>query len=233
MSMEPKWGQLGTCADIVEEINSINLSGLSFLDQINKIQKHFECNVFYTRNSSGQLTYKNNCSVVRYVYSKKYGWVDFHHVFRIFEWAVFRHVHEGYNLEDAAKGAEVSGYSAEMYQYLKGNDSGFAYEDLCSNHVGAMLFCNNYNQMRNWGLTWGDMLNGVCDDLEFSSPEEAPNYDFIPHILDGNVPRIYSSKDCLTGDDLYEAHKTEYCRKNFVTRSKIKEAHDTLPHKRN
>jgi len=136
-------------------------------------------------------------------------------------------------LQDAAKSAELTGYTAEMYQFLRGNESGFSYEDLCSNHVGAMLFCNNYQEMVNWGLSWGDMLSNACASLNFTEPENAPNYDFIPHIIDGNLPRVYSSKDCLFGDNLLNMYMKEYCKKTFATQIKIKEAHEKFSHKRN
>lgn len=233
MSEEPKWGQLGTWQDIVNEINSLNFIGLTLLQQVKLIANHFECNVFYTRNNEGRIVYDYSrshfCVVSRYVYSTTYGWIDFHHVFKIFEWGVEQMESGNLSLIQAANIAQITGYEGEMYQYLKGNESGFSYEDLCSNHVGAMLFLNNYNIMKNSENTWAGQVSIACSNLNFIAPKDAPNYEYIPYILDGNLPKNLSQNSCLTGDELKNKHRESFSKKRLQTQLNTISVHEEFP----
>jgi hypothetical protein len=233
LSVEPKWGQLGNWQDIVYEVNSLDFTNLTLKQQVKLIADHFECNVFYTRNSDGCVTYDTSrvhfCIVSRYVYSTKYGWIDFHHVFKIFEWAVEQEEDGNLSLIEAANIAEITGYEAEMWQYLKGSESGFSYEDLCSNDIGAMIFLNNYEIMKNAQNTWAGQMSIICNELNFVEPQDAPNYEYIPYILDGNLPRTFSQESCLTGEELKNKHKEAFSKKRLETQLNTKSVHYEFP----
>jgi len=235
MVEEPKWGQLATCGDIMIQVNSLDLSGLSLKKQSERISNHFDCSTFYTRDTEGCLIYDFGrdffCRTPRYAYSSVYGWIDFHHVFKIFEWAVEQEEGgSGLTLIQAANLAEIKGYQGEVYQWLKGNESGFSYEDLCSNHVGAMFFINHYESLKNNQNTWNGALSFLCTEISFKNPSEAPNYDYIPHVLDGNLPRIFNDTNCLTGEDLKTKHKNSFKKKSLRIQMGIKQAHFEFSH---
>lgn len=61
-------------------------------------------------------------------------------------------------------------------------------------------------------------------DIKITDPHDAPNFDFLPHILDEFVPKNTSTKG-LTGDALYQAAFSEFCNKSLSTRNNIIEAH--------
>ena len=87
-NMEPKWGQLANKQEILDEIRKVNLANLKFEQQITALANHFEKHLRYDINSSNMpYIFDPSKDVNRYVYSEVGGWIDFHHVFKIFEWA--------------------------------------------------------------------------------------------------------------------------------------------------
>lgn len=88
-NMEPKWGQLANKQEILNEINSIsNLNSLTFEEQVLALENYFNKNLSYIRNSRGELIISNsNNDVNKYIYTEVAGWLDFHHVFKLFKWA--------------------------------------------------------------------------------------------------------------------------------------------------
>ncbi|MBS3739284.1 MAG: hypothetical protein KGY51_09880, partial [Psychroflexus sp.] len=89
---EPKWGQLANKQEILNEINNIpNLNNLPFNMQLNSLISHFEKNLMYDRNDQTLELFIQNPQdrVRRYIYSQSGGWIDFHHVFKLFKWARF------------------------------------------------------------------------------------------------------------------------------------------------
>src|SRR5690606_17759097 len=84
--LSPRKGQLGNQADVKTEVgNAIkNVSG-NYKAQIKAITNHFHKNRMFkydSENATFNEISGSNHNVVRYVYSKKVGWLDMHHVFR-------------------------------------------------------------------------------------------------------------------------------------------------------
>jgi hypothetical protein len=233
MQEEPKWGQLATCGEIINEINALDFTGLTLLEQARLIADHFECSSFYTRDGNDCLAYdlarEHFCLTPRYVYSTNYGWIDFHHVYRIFEWAIEQAEGGGMSLIQAANIASMTGYEGEVVQWLKNNESGFSYEDLCSNHIGAMFFINHYEDIMSGQLTWSGALTYACSVMPFRNPSEAPNYQFIPHVLDNNLPHVYNNTNCLTGENLREEHRQSFQKKPLSVQMNIRQVHFEFP----
>lgn len=64
------------------------------------------------------------------------------------------------------------------------------------------------------------------------TPSLAPNYHFIPHVLDRNVAQSISPFG-LTGDYLKQAAIEAYCKKSLIIKEKIKLAHKVISHSSN
>ncbi len=115
-------------------------------------ENHFNKNLNYIRNRQiNELIISNiNNDVNKYIYTEIAGWLDFHHVFKLFKWA----------RENGSTNALLAAEIAELFQKLKvvgNNNSGYSYEDLPSNHVGVALFIrfvlvSNYNQVQLHGM---------------------------------------------------------------------------------
>ena len=232
---EPKWGQLGNCDQIKNEINNAQLSG-SILQQAQQLDSYFDCNVFYTREN-GSLVYDderaNFCKVKKYLYTEKRGWIDYLHVFRIFAWCVDTYENSNNNnttILSTAISVELTGYTAEAWQWAKDNYSAFSYEDLGSNHIGALLFINQYENLVNGETCWVDLIQIVCDEFDAKNPDEAPNYRYIPYLIDGTYPKIFNPSHCLTGQDLKDAGKNDFCKQSLENQIIIIEAHYAFPH---
>ena len=238
---EPKWGQLGSCEDIKNEISMVNLSG-SLLNQLDSLDEYFDCNVKYMRHKSGSskgcLDFNSNasgfCTVKKYLYTKEKGWLDMLHVFRIFKWCANTYETGGSGqvagIMEAALSAEMAGYSSEAWQWAKNNYSAFSYEDLCSNHVGAMTFVSFYQDLKDGNITWNQVIDSLCTAFEAADPNEAPNYQYIPYLIDSKYPKIFNPASCLVGDDLGAAGKANFCEMTLEQQLKLIEAHEGFPH---
>ncbi len=249
-TMEPKWGQLGNCNDILAEIESLStvLENKSVEEQAATIAEHFNCNAMYDRPGQGPnagiLIYdeslQNHCLTKKYMYSTEYGWMDFHHVFLIYTWAVRAYQSDVANpeliadLDLAVHRAEQLGYKAEMFQTFKNivrqNYSAFSYEDLCSNHIGGIMFANSFFNIQNGEETWTSVVQNMCSLIGGVEPHEAPNYDFIPHIHNEFYHKEYFKGNCLTGENLRAESETQFCRRPVTQILNIFEAHRNFPH---
>lgn len=237
---EPKWGQLGNCSEIIAELGNIDLSG-NLQSQINNIDAYFDCQVFYERPTSGPdngcLMYDTDrpdfCLVKKYLYTEERGWIDMLHVFRIFRWAM--EIYETgtpgsiADIFGAALLAEYNGYNAESWQWVNSNYSAFSYEDLCSNHVGAIVFVSYYEELNNGQITWQQVLGELCNDLNAKEPSEAPNYEYIPYVIDEKYPKVFNASHCLKGTELEDAGKANFCNMKLIEQLKLKEAHSEFP----
>ncbi len=216
-NMEPKWGQLANKQEILKEINSIsNLGSLSFDEQIEALISHFNKNLTYKRNDKGNLFISNpNADVNKYIYTELVGWIDFHHVFKLFKWAKEKGV---YN-------ALLTGEVGELVQKLKGNYSAYSYEDLPSNNVGVALFIRFGEQLKNKQITWSDAISIALDEMKSIQPENAPNFNYIPHIVNNLYPKNFTYRPFL-GKFLKEYHKKMFCKRTKEEQKNIKEAHE-------
>jgi hypothetical protein len=70
------------------------------------------------------------------------------------------------------------------------------------------------------------------DDRGATSPNNAPNFDFIPHIIDGFYATNYTVRG-LTGSALYNAAREAFCKKPTTRKQAIKEAHSKINHSAN
>lgn len=65
--------------------------------------------------------------------------------------------------------------------------------------------------------------------MPFRNPSEAPNYQFIPHVLDNNLPHVYNHTNCLTGENLREEHRQSFQRKPLRVQMAIQQVHFEFP----
>lgn len=83
--------------------------------------------------------------------------------------------------------------------------------------------------MKNAQNTWAGQVAIACSALNFVEPQNAPNYEYIPYILDGNLPRSFSQYSCLTGEALKNAHKEAFSKKRLETQLNTKSVHYEFP----
>ena len=219
-NMEPKWGQLANAAEIANEVSSIdNFEQLNFADQVSSLVEHFSGNRMFTRDPNGNLIdAPNSQDVNRYTYSNQVGWIDFAHVFGLYQDA----------MSNGTQLALIRGEFLEIFQSLRGgNYSGYSYEDLPSNVLGASMYAYYNEALSNGNISWGDALAEMMDVIGIAEPEEAPNFHYIPHILDEYYIQNTSTKG-LTGEELKNLAKEAFCSKNEDVQAKIKEAHSTI-----
>jgi hypothetical protein len=219
-TMEPKWGQLANKGEILAEINSIpNLNSLTFEQQISALESHFNKNLSYTRNSNGVLSISNPLDDVdKYVYTEIAGWLDFLHIFKLFRWANSK----------GPLAALLAGETGEIYQGLNGNYSSFSYEDLPSNNVGVALYIRFGNKLKDGTISWSEAVGKALDEMKWVQPESAPNFDYIPHIINDKYPKNFTYKPLL-GDALKNSHKNEFCKRNTTEQNNIREAQKKFP----
>jgi len=228
LAWEPKWGQLGNLTDIKNEITKVmsetnNFDALSFSSQIEVLKTHFSGNRLFGRNNEGKL-YETTSSkqVNRYIYTANNGWIDMHHFF----YAAF------YADSDGPASAYIQLVTAEHIQANFGQQqaSAFSYEDIPSN-VAGILFWKKYNSDIKSGTK--TLMGSVTEYLTSMSPKqpsEAPNFGYIPHVVDGHVPKNRTAKG-LIGEALRNAAKASFCEKSESARRNIIEAHKILPSK--
>ncbi len=185
LAFEPKWGQLGTKDDIFREmINAMTFYkdnyGNMLLQQLYCQATWFHANRFFTRNANGTIIDANN-SVVRdrYVYTFERGWIDMHHFF----YSAFLCEQWGTEISN------VMTTAGEFTQKYTDNNSSYSYEDIASNKAGRDFY-NLYKLMlKNGSKILSTAVYEFLGDLKSVSPEQAPNFNYIPHILDERVPK--------------------------------------------
>lgn len=228
--LEPKWGQLGTVSSIILEMTKVAFQPssdyltLNFKGKLEKQSKHFEGNRMFTRDQHNNLVDRSDSKKIdRYIYTYDLGWIDMHHFF----YAAF--LCEKYNSSIAFAVTT----DAEAIQLLKNNESAFSYEDIPSNVAGINFYRLYADEIKNGN---NDLESAISKffltDHSATNPENAPNYDFIPHVIDGFFAKNYSTIG-LTGGGLYIAAKEAFCKKPTVTKEAIKEAHRKISHSAN
>ena len=132
----------------------------------------------------------------KYVYTEVAGWLDFHHVFKLFKWTNSK----------GPVSALLGGEMGELIQSLKGNCSAYSYEDLPSNNVGVALFIRFGEQLKEGRISWQDAVGKALDEMKWTQPEKAPNFDYIPHIINNIYPKNFTYQPLL-GNSLKNYHK--------------------------
>jgi|GEM_PF-2406490 len=229
-NFEPKWGQLGTLSTIVLEMNKIlvvvpNYYSLSFQAKLENHKNYFNANRMFKRD------YQNNFiedlsngskKVDRYLYTFNLGWIDMHHFF-----------YAAYLSEKYLPGLAFSAtMDAEAIQILKNSESAFSYEDIPSNVAGIHFFKQYGNNIKNGSLSLESAVNNFFQLNGATSPRNAPNYDYIPHVIDGFYATNFTIRG-LTGDALYNAAREAFCKKPTARKEAIKEAHSKISHSSN
>jgi hypothetical protein len=227
-SFEPKWGQLGDLSAILLEIGkakaaNLNYNSASFKDRLEIIKNYFDANRFFTRNQYNQIVDESNSKIIdRYIYTLDRGWLDMHHVF--------------YNIFLAEKYyayvAIASTSTGELIQWLKGNESGYSYEDLPSNQAGIDFYKLYNAQIKNGSISLENAMAAFLIGIKATDPPNAPNYLVIPHVIDQYVPSNTSTKG-LIGYDLLQKALESFCKKSSSRKAAIRQAHQTIFHSAN
>lgn len=215
-NMEPKWGQLANKQEILDEINKVNLDNLTFEQQIMALANHFEKHLRYDINSSDMpYIIDPSTDINRYVYSEVDGWVDFHHVFKIFEWVT----------QNGPFSAITQGELGEMWQSLKNNNSAYSYEDLPSNLLGVGMYVRFSQDLALGNITWHQAIKTALDEINCIEPESAPNFDHIPYIINEYYPKNYTYTPLL-GEQLKQYHKQKFCERPLYEQQRTKQVHE-------
>lgn len=225
LSYEPKWGQLGNLASIKNEVNKLinqtsNFNSLSLEDRLLNLKNYFNANRSYERNQSGNLVDKQGSKLIdRYIYTENSGWIDMHHFFYA---AFLTEAHSITYAFTVTTGAEYVQSKLNSQQA-----SAFSYEDLPSNYAGINFWKQYGTSISNGTNDFNSAITGFFNQLNAKEPSEAPNYDYIPHIIDNFAPKNTTSKG-LVGDVLRSAAKESFCKKSVQIQQNIKEAHSKL-----
>ncbi|MCI5180713.1 MAG: RHS repeat-associated core domain-containing protein, partial [Candidatus Electrothrix sp. AW3_4] len=227
---EPKWGQLGTVPQIIDEINQVagNDNSVTFQELID----HFEGNRFYVRDDDNNLIEReDSVNVQRYIYTTERGWIDMHHYF-VFakKYLELKETCEKtlYNRTDALTEALSYSKMTEFAQYFKHPVSAFSYEDLASNYAGIQFAMKYGDKLFNGEIKLDDALAEHMKSLGATNPQFAPNYDYIPHIITSDYTMKSMDKMGLKGSDLKSKHKKLYDDLSDEFKEKIKDAHKQI-----
>ena len=176
----------------------------------------------YTRDFNGDLIDAPNSKFVdRYVYTLDRGWIDMHHFF----YAAY--LSESYSPLIAA----IATSTAEEIQgnITSLNNSSFSYEDKPSNLAGIDFWQKYHNSLDIGSLDFQTAIINYLTLLKAVEPTEAPNFEYIPHIIDGQAPKNKNYKG-LTGEELRILAKESYCKKTLQAKMNIWEAHKKFGH---
>ena len=225
---EPKWGQLGTLTSIILEMNKIlvtvpNYYSLSFQAKLESHKNYFDANRSFARDQNNNIIdAPNSKKIDRYLYTYSRGWIDMHHFF----YTAF--LSEKY-LPGLAYSTTLDG---EAIQFLKNSESAFSYEDIPSNVAGIHFYKQYGDAIKNGNISLETAVKDFFVANGATLPSNAPNYDYIPHIIDNFFPTNHTVRG-LTGSALYNAAREAFCKKPAERKQKIKEAHSTINHSSN
>lgn len=217
---EPKWGQVGTKQDILDEIDKIsNFNSRTLDQQLSLLKERFERNRMFSFNLTESTVHDKNPqnNIKRYVYTTKWGWVDMGHVIGML-----------YHMHTNRFGEDIGFMGVDLYEIVQllnpGNYSGYSYEDLPSNAIGVAFYNLLFPRIKNGDLSWKQAISQMFNSLGAVDPSEAPNYEYLPSLLDGKYAKNFSTHG-LIGDELRDKTFEAYCEKSLVTRWKIALAH--------
>jgi hypothetical protein len=226
--MEVKFGQLGTLQQIMDEMRDAGY-GVDIEDMLKDWIKHFAQNRLFTRDSEGNLIdAPGSVNVKRYLYTEKHGWIDMEHFFS------FANYTRKYNIIAAS----IWAFASEDIQSTKINfmgwvwnrsTSAYSYEDIASDFAGIEFWMKYGKKIENEEIRLIDAVQQYLEGLLPKKPKEAPNYEYIPHLIDESglyTPR--NMGDGWTGNKLKEEHKKVYDKLPEDIKAKIKEAHETI-----
>jgi hypothetical protein len=203
--------------------------GINIEDMLKDWIKHFAQNRVFTRDSEGNLIDAiGSANVKRYLYTGKYGWIDMEHFFSF----------ANYTRKQNVIAASIWTFVSEEVQSIKINfmgwtwdrtTSAYSYEDIASDFAGIEFWIKYGKKVENKEIGLIDAVQEYLKELSPKKPEEAPNYEYIPHLIDKSglyTPR--NMGDGWTGDRLKGEHKKIYDKLPEDIKEKIKEAHETI-----
>ena len=217
---EPRWGQLANLdrllGDMWKAFNAKNVITATISAKLAAMSDYFAADRKFKRVNGKLVDVDPSKNIGRYIYTKKSGWIDMHHFFRLAD----------YTRENGQKIAELYAYNSERWQSFRGSPSGWSYEDIASNIAGIEFWLNYGEKLKEGEITLTDAVKEYLTTLEAVDPSEAPNYEYIPHtVKDGYVLKS-SNKRGLKGDDLKNRHKEIY--NSRPDKDLIKNAHETI-----
>ncbi|MEJ5993726.1 hypothetical protein WG904_04770 [Pedobacter sp. Du54] len=226
-ALEPKWGQLGNLTSIKNEVNKLigqtqNFNFLNFKDRLTSLKNYFNANRMYTRDANNNLIDAPGSAFVdRYIYTENNGWIDMHHFF--YAAALTEEYSPAYAYSYTASG--------ELIQSMLNSQtaSAFSYEDMPSNAAGIEFWKAYGQSLKNGTADFNSAIHNFFNQLNPKDPSDAPNFEYIPHIIDGLAPKNKSTTG-LTGATLRNEAKASFCKKSANSQKNIIEAHTKLPH---
>ncbi|TVQ50982.1 MAG: hypothetical protein EA362_01110, partial [Saprospirales bacterium] len=217
---EPKLGQLGNLGQIKDEMliafDVSNTKSATIGEKLKAMSLHFAANRFFTRDKeSGKLIDREDSRIVaRYIYTTERGWIDMHHFFEL----------TNITRRFGKRIAQLYAYNSERYQGIRHPESSFSYEDMASNSVGIEFWLIYANKFRNEEKTLLVAVDECFSNLGAVEPSEAPNYEYIPHIIQGEFVLKSNESQGLKGEYLRKAHKAIWDRRPVEMRKNIEEA---------
>lgn len=112
-----------------------------------------------------------------------------------------------------------------MWQSLKDNYSAYSYEDLPSNLLGVGMYVRFSQDLAQGDISWYEAVQITLDELNCLEPEQAPNFLYIPHIVNEHYPQNFTYRPLL-GNDLENYHREKFCQRPYSEQVNIKEAHE-------
>lgn len=220
---EPRWGQLGNKQSILNDLNQglLGVNG-NFKSSLETLSNYFNINRLFSTDAQNNITeLSHSVKRDRYVYSYTRGWIDMHHFFVAAYLAEDRTPFTAFEWTTAAELIQAISISHSA--------SAFSYEDLPSNKAGIDFFLQYGVNIKQGNLTLESALNSFFTSIQVTDPQNAPNFDVIPHAISDQVPKNFTTKG-LTGQTLKQSALNSFCDKSDQLRNNIINAHKKIPH---
>ena len=218
---EPRWGQLGTLNQIALEMTNAAGTG-SYSQQMDALRTHFSANRLFTRIDGQLQDAAGSVNVKRYLYTEKAGWLDMEHFFAFASHASSKGIMAAsllaYGTEEA-QGTKLPGWDRTA--------SAYSYEDIQSDFSGIDFWLKFGEGIESGEVGLTDAVNQYLQSLNPTNPSEAPNIDYIPHVVNGEfTPR--NMGDGWTGEKLKSEHKKIYDTRSEEDKKRIQDAHNSI-----
>ncbi len=134
----------------------------------------------------------DNASNRRYFYTDKSGWIDSKHFF----------VSADQTSRTGNLLTKALGLGVEIHQFITKSPSGFSYEDLPSNSAGIDFYNSLQNDLKKGkSVRLSQSFNNYIQNLNPTSPKDAPNYDEISSGDDTDLRSNVNSDKQKSDDD--------------------------------
>ena len=71
-------------------------------------------------------------------------------------------------------------------------------------------------------------MNQALTEMQWTEPENAPNFDYIPYLHNEFYPKNFTYAPLL-GEALKAYHKQKFCERPTYEQDRIKEVHEKFP----